>query len=190
VRSLSERISPAYLAQQRELHARPEGYGGKGSKWAVTVEALIRQYGATSVCDYACGEGTLIRELKKRPLGGVRFENYDPAVPEFSAPPSFADLVCATDMLEHVEPHKLDAVLDHIHMLTRKAAFLVVALVPANKILSDGRNAHLILESSGWWWDRLERAGFKLSTSEGLPFHPKYRPGVQSKRLIVIGEPV
>lgn len=189
MRSLLERISPRYLAMQRELHQRPEGYGGKGHKWIATVVGLLQEVEATSVLDYGCGQGTLARDLRLLRLPAVRIEEYDPAVTGKDQAPGFADVVTVTDVLEHVEPERLEAVLAHLHMLARKAVFFVVALEPANKTLSDGRNAHLILESCDWWIARVEAAGFRLRSAHHLPFHRKYRPDAQAKRWMAIGEP-
>lgn len=179
-------ISLRYLDEQRALHARPEGYGGKGSKWATTVLALAQEIGATSILDYGCGRGELGKALR---AAGRPIAEYDPAVSGADLLPAFADLVVTTDVLEHVEPECLVAVLAHLHRLTRKAVFFVVALTPANKTLSDGRNAHLILESRDWWHATLEHAGFRLRSAAHLPFHRKYRPEGQAKRLIAIGVP-
>lgn len=154
-------ISPKYCDLQRELHARPNGYGGKGHKWAPAVRDLVAQYDAGSVLDYGCGEGSL-----KRALADVddfaRVVEWDPAVTGKEMWPSFADLVVVTDVLEHIEPDKLQMVLAHIKVLARKAIFVVIATRPSNKIMADGRNAHLILEDAGWWAARMVEAGFTV----------------------------
>jgi len=147
----TELFTPAYLETQRLLHAEPRGYGGKGDKWAPAVRVLVDRYGATSVLDYGCGQGSLLTALRLEPMPGVRLAEYDPAIAAKAARPSFADLVVCTDVLEHVEPDCLPAVLRHLGELARKAIFLVVATRPSNKTLTDGRNAHLILENDTWW---------------------------------------
>lgn len=189
--TIARLISPAYLAQQRELHARPNGYGAKGGKWAETVLALAVHTASMSVLDYGCGQGGLVRRLKptadaqRIPL---RLAEYDPAVAGKDHPPLFADLVVVTDVLEHIEPDRLDAVLAHLQQLARKAVFFVVALDPANKVLADGRNAHLILESREWWAARVTAAGFRLSDLPvALP--PHYSAEKRAKRWIAVGEP-
>jgi hypothetical protein len=155
-------ISPAYLDMQRQLHAAPRGYGQRGHKWADVVCALIAEYRATSVLDYGCGQGALGRALRERALPGVRIAEYDPAIAGKDALPTFADLVVATDVLEHIEPDRLDAVLGHLRMLTRKALWLVVSTCETAKILADGRNAHLIVQPGIWWRTRLEACGFTV----------------------------
>ncbi len=60
------------------------------------------------------------------------------------------------DVLEHIEPQSLDAVLSEISSISEKLAFLTVHTGPAKKVLTDGRNAHLIQESTSWWLGRFE----------------------------------
>jgi hypothetical protein len=159
-------ISGKYQAMQRILHGHPRGYGGRGDKWAHVVVALLAQYAATSILDYGCGQGSLKRAVmnhpKREPPAGVRFDEYDPAIIGKDTLPSFADLVVCTDVLEHIEPDRLDAVLAHLKFLARKAVFAVISLKDSNKVLADGRNAHLIIRPSTWWKDRLEGAGFTI----------------------------
>lgn len=189
--SRSQLISPAYVGEQKTLHALPQGYGGKGRKWAPTVRYLVEHYRASSVLDYGCGQGSLVAALMNDQgesglLSSVRFAEYDPAIPGKDQPPTFADLVVCTDVLEHVEPERLDAVLTHLRQLARKAVFLVVALDTANKTLSDGRNAHLIQQPAEWWRAKVEAAGFVVDDILGtLPMPVAYnQPEKREKRWI------
>lgn len=146
----ADRITPAYRAMQIAMHADPRGYGGKGQRWAKTVQYLAtQQFGPSlSVLDYGCGQGSLGRALA---ASGIAVRDYDPAIPGKDGPPQFADIVVCTDVLEHVEPAFLHQVLAHLRQLARRAVFVSVALHPAQKMLPDGRNAHLIIHSADWW---------------------------------------
>lgn len=155
-------ISPQYLEMQRTLHAAPRGYGGRGEKWAGIVLQVALKYEATSILDYGCGQGSLARVLRSQPLGAIRIDEYDPAIPGKDSRPGFADLVNVTDVLEHIEPDRLDLVLQHIRALARKVVFVVISLKETNKVLSDGRNAHLIIRPARWWKKTLIVAGFSI----------------------------
>lgn len=155
-------ISPEYVRMQQQLHASPRGYGQRGYKWAPVVGDLVRMLGASSVLDYGCGAGSLIPALAGLSMPFVRFAEYDPAIPGKDSAPSFADLVVVTDVLEHVEPDRLTTVLQHLHMLARKAVFVVVSLCETAKVLSDGRNAHLIIQPAEWWVAQFQAAGFTV----------------------------
>jgi 2-polyprenyl-3-methyl-5-hydroxy-6-metoxy-1,4-benzoquinol methylase len=134
-------ISQEYREMNATLHAQKPTYGASGHRWAKEVQT----YGTTDVLDYGCGKGTLAAALP------FKIREYDPAVPAKAEPPEPADLVVCTDVLEHIEPDHLDAVLDDLRRVTRKDALLVVATRPAKKTLPDGRNAHLIIEDIAWW---------------------------------------
>jgi hypothetical protein len=186
-------ISSEYLALQRDVHGRPEGYGGKGKRWAETVVALVRHFGASSVLDYGSGRGSLTDRLRLDDLlpRAVRVDEYDPAVPGKDRLPYPADLVTTTDVLEHVEPDRLDAVLAHIRLLSRYATLFVVATGPANKVLADGRNAHLIQEPAAWWQARVEASGYAvLAWEDAWPIPSKVSADeARRKHWIAVGVP-
>ncbi|MGB5630948.1 MAG: hypothetical protein WBM57_16390 [Woeseiaceae bacterium] len=100
-----------------------------------------------------------------KPTRECKVQCYDPGVPEYSDPPSPAEMVVCIDVLEHIEPEMLDNVLDHLEELTEKFLFATVHTGPAGKILPDGRNAHLIQKPPTWWlpkfMDRFELQGYK-----------------------------
>lgn len=159
---MSALISAEYLDLQRQLHATPKGYGGKGAKWADVVRDIAVGCEAAAVLDYGCGQGSLARALRP----DLRVAEYDPAIVGKDAPPAPADLVVSTDVLEHIEPDHIDGVLDHIGQLTLKRAFLVISLVPAQKVLGDGRNAHILLKPVEWW---MREVGRRLAFERFIP---------------------
>lgn len=164
----NELISPKYVVMQRLLHGQPRGYGGRGDKWVDVVVALIVEHGATSVLDYGAGQGSLKRAVMAVDRPGLRFDEYDPAIPGKDGMPTFADLVVSSDVLEHIEPDRLDAVLGHLRALARKAVFVVVSLKDSNKVLADGRNAHLIIRPAKWWLKRFVQAGFTIRRAPSI----------------------
>src|SRR5215472_11827136 len=107
-------ISPEYLELQRELHSRGS-YGLSSGRWAKPVSVLAAEIGATAVLDYGCGQGY----LKQKLADFVPFPiyEYDPAIEGKDEPPSRADLVFCGDVLEHIEPICLEAVLDDLMRL-------------------------------------------------------------------------
>ncbi len=163
-----ELISEAYVEEQRRLHAEPRGYGRRGSKWSVQVAEQLRRFSYQSMLDYGCGEGSLVRVLRNnfKWIQPVEFREYDPAIPGKEQPPEApADMVVCTDVLEHIESEKIHHVLRHLSELTRHALFVVIALVPTEKRLSDGRQAHILLRSPDWWKYQFQDHGFVISSS-------------------------
>ena len=148
-----QRISDAYRIEQQLLHENPR-YGVASIGYAPLVAALLKLGRCRTLSDYGAGKCNLKRALRLREGGPVAYHPYDPAFPEYgSAEPG--DLVTCIDVLEHIEPELLDAVLDELAGMTRKLALLTIHTGPAKKVLSDGRNAHLIQQPPSWWLNRL-----------------------------------
>lgn len=159
-------ISAEYREAQRQLHENPD-YGVASVSFAPIVGSVINQVGVTHILDYGCGKARLMQELPKHLDRGVKVQCYDPAVERFSAEPTPAEMVCCIDVLEHIEPHLLDNVLDHLADLTQQFAFLSVHTGPARKTLPDGRNAHLIQEDERWWLPKLMQRWELLTFNKG-----------------------
>lgn len=152
-------ISPEYVREQEILHTAPDGYGDRAFNYSYLVAGIATVKRCASILDYGCGKGSLGRELTN---AGLNIKSYDPGIPAYAAMPKPADLVACLDVLEHIEPECLFDVLAHIRELTRKVLFTAIATRPAGKTLSDGRNAHLIIENDAWWYKQLENHGFEV----------------------------
>lgn len=153
--SFNERISPEYLALQKQLHETNRSYGTTSGKLAEDISALAEKHRVESILDYGCGKGQL-----KAALGDIVRE-YDPGIPGKDEEPEVGDMVVCTDVLEHIEPDRLGSVLEHIRQKCRRVAYFTIAMRPAGKTLADGRNAHLIIEGADWWRERLA-VGFDI----------------------------
>lgn len=146
-------ITEAYRAEQAALHAKGN-YGTTGMKYGALMGALLRSTGAKSLLDYGCGSQRSLLKTLELPADTV-YEGYDPAVPAYADAPLPAELVCCIDVLEHIEPALLDNVLDNLAELCDPFGFFAIHSGPAEKVLSDGRNAHLTQQGPDWWMPRL-----------------------------------
>jgi len=158
-----ETISQHYLAEQVKLHENPN-YGVASIGFAPLVAEIIKHMSPHSVTDYGAGKCHLKKSLDSRGIQGYKYQPFDPAFPEYGAALE-ADLVCCIDVLEHIEPHLLDNVLSDLARVTRKIGFFTVHTGPAEKQLSDGRNAHLIQKPEAWWLQKLN-AFFEVGHTE------------------------
>lgn len=154
--------TPGYRDILNRMHSRQD-WGDDGAKHFDAVKALHEEIKPATTLDYGAGSMKLAEAFK--PLG-IRVQCYDPGVPGKEAPPKPCDMVICTDVLEHVEPDKLDAVLDHMRRITGMAAYLVIATRPANHKLPNGANAHLIVKPADWWLRKLAIAGWNIVKSE------------------------
>jgi hypothetical protein len=159
--SADDVVSPEYREILAKVHAKTS-WGADGAKHAAAVDQIAEEMAAVTVLDYGCGAGKLAEALKDR----RRVSGYDPGIPDKAKMPKPCDLVVCTDVLEHVEPEKLAAVLEHLYRLAARKLYAVIALRPANAILPDGRNAHLIVEDAEWWLRKLGGVGWQIERSE------------------------
>lgn len=168
-------ISEEYLDLQLKLHANPN-YGVMSIKHSPEVAKFAIKYNCNSILDYGAGKQRLKPGLYENGYKGD-YAAYDPAVIDIrNIPEGKYDLLVCVDVLEHIEPNLLDNVLDEMLDHTGLYGFFTVATGPARKVLSDGRNAHLIQEKFDWWkpkieqrWDIIEDVhqdnhGFKIIT--------------------------
>jgi len=143
-------ITAEYKALNQQMHRAREAYGVQG-KYHIGQVRLIAKIVSDDILDYGCGKRLLEAGL------GFPIHNYDPGLPEFDQRPEPADVVVCLDVLEHIEPDRLDDVLADLARVTRRVGYFTVSTVPATKSLPDGRNAHLIVQPKEWWRSRVER---------------------------------
>lgn len=143
------RITPEYRKEQEALHSKGN-YGTASLQFGGVVSSLVNGLNVMTLLDYGCGAMQNLAQVL-RPDHKIQYCGYDPGVPGLTQDPEPADLVCCIDVLEHIEPELLDNVLDHLRDLSPAWAFMSVHTGPARKVLSDGRNAHLIQKPPEWW---------------------------------------
>ena len=168
------RISPLHAQRYRDYYAAHPAVM-MPSRWCDRVEAIARRVDAHTILDYGSGPSRGISRFLTRTV-----RDYDPGVEGLDIPPKPVDLVCCIHTLEHVEPDCLDAVVDHLQWLARKAVFVVVSCEPStSKVLPDGTPWHTLVRDATWWKHYLK--GFK----EQPPM--KERPGAEYAALLEIG---
>ncbi len=151
---MDEFISPEYREQNRMLHQssidKGQPWGMSGWRYTKDMAEFAAQIGAQSVLDYGCGSGTL-KIGSEREGFKTELREYDPAIPGKDTLPGPADLVCCTDVMEHIEPDRIHAVLQHIMELATKGVYIVIATNDSHHMLPDGRSSHLTVKPSQWW---------------------------------------
>jgi len=147
--------SENYLKELQRLHSRKTF--GLAKNIPQGVQKIISENSLTSVLDFGCGKGMPFTQLNKV----IDVYNYDPVTSPINLPKK-ADLVYSSDVLEHVEVDQLDSVLSNLYNIANKYQYHLIACHPAKKRLSDGRNAHLIIEKPEWWKAIIERKNKEL----------------------------
>ena len=148
-------ISDEYRTVQAAMHRDDTHYGNASVRMAPTVMSVLNEIRPPNLLDYGAGKGRLGQELAKKYPHKIDIRNYDPAIPEWSVPPTPSDFVCCLDVLEHIEPNYLEDVLNDLKRVTLRHGFFSIYTGPAKRILPDGRNAHLIQKPPKWWLPKL-----------------------------------
>lgn len=149
---MQKTISEEYRKQQEELHKNPN-YGTASVQFAPIVSKIINANGITELLDIGAGKCRLFHNLQVD--HAMKLQAYDPAIPELSSEPEPMQMTACIDVLEHIEPELLDNMLDFIRDKTLEVGFFTIHTGPALKVLSDGRNAHLIQEPASWWLPKI-----------------------------------
>jgi len=177
-------ISDEYRRMQEELHRNPQ-YGVASLEYAPLVAEVVNGNRLSEVLDYGAGKGRLAEALKKLVSWPVTVHHYDPAMPQWSRPPAPCVCVACIDVLEHIEPELLPNVLDDLKRVVAGVGVFTIATGPAAKILSDGRNAHLIQQKASWWLpqllSRFELMGFGRMPGGFWVVVEKLQPDVQAR---------
>ncbi len=119
--------------------------------WHTRVSRLVWLEHAESILDYGCGPG---RGLSR--FFDVSVVDYDPAVSGIDIPPAGKfDIVVANHVLENVEKESIEAVLEHLHKLTRKVLFFSVSCNPSKKQFADGTPVPRFARDAEWWMAKL-----------------------------------
>ena len=178
-------LSTEYKETLVKMHETTR-WGTDGKNWVSLLQPIINKYDIKTVLDFGCGSGTFKAEMTKRQFKGFITE-YDPGIPhKDKVPEGIFDMVVCTDVLEHIEKPYLQSVLKQIKDYDAKVVFFVIATRPANAVLADGRNAHLIVEKPKWWCDELDDyfGAYEVEYIEG----DVWPPVDHAKRMVVCFE--
>ncbi len=107
---------------QQKLHENAD-YGMASVHYASIVADVAKAVRATELLDYGAGKGRLGQELRSRLDLQLLIYHYDPAIPQWSAPPAPRRFVACIDVLEHIEPDLLQNVLDDLKRVVLGWAF-------------------------------------------------------------------
>lgn len=154
---MRQTFTKKYIELNKQLHNSPKGFGGGGHKQLPSLLPILDDpdYKINTILDYGAGQGTMKTALEKLNRG-YQITNYDPARPEYDQKPQGNfDLVICTDVLEHIEPQYIDAVIEDLKDYSKCFLYLVIVCTPANKVLPDGRNAHILQRPPEWWNHKL-----------------------------------
>ena len=116
-----------------------------------------------SIVDLGCGTGRAGAALAREGFNVFLLDHVNAVDPVINLPLILANLwelekiasfhwFYCCDVMEHIPPEKVDAVLDNIAGMTTKGGFFQIALFPDEWY---GETLHLTVESREWWTQKL-----------------------------------
>lgn len=142
-------FSKKHITGQKKVHEQCPAYGSASLVFAPMVSELINANHIKTLLDYGSGLGQVPSNLELNEKLDVQL--YDPAIEQFSEAPKPAEMVICLDVLDVVEPKSVEAVLDHLQMLTRKMAFFSINTRAPEGSTDDER----VYQTLEWWLPKL-----------------------------------
>ena len=132
-----------------------------GNAFEKNVPNLVHKYMAlsqsNSLLDYGAGCGAFKKQMDiEYPNAKFNIHEYEPGIVGKDEDPPVCDATVCFDVLEHIEPNKIDNVLQHMCDKTNKWAYVVICCVPAMKTFPDGQNLHLLIREPKWWLEEFK----------------------------------
>jgi hypothetical protein len=161
---VTELITDDYQKQLQTMHA-----GRTGKKWGTTgsrnggyeIVRFLRHRNIETLLDYGAGQGTLSDYIHSE-LPDIKITQYDPGIPEKQhLPRGNWDAIVSTDVLEHVEPEKIDDTIKWMAAHANKAQYHHIACCECGLFLPDGRNAHISVFPPKRWKSLFMRPGWE-----------------------------
>jgi 2-polyprenyl-3-methyl-5-hydroxy-6-metoxy-1,4-benzoquinol methylase len=141
-------------------------WGIVGQRYHKLAYQLCQKHQVSTMLDYGSGQGSLTQAMLN---SSIQVTEYDPGRPEHADSPAPHAVVFCCDVLEHVEPECIDAVLKDLQRVCLQEGFFTVATTPAGRYLNDGRNAHLIVKPIEWWHEKISQY-FDITHQRGTEF--------------------
>jgi len=146
----------------------------KKTKWGGAVEHKQKfikkhadEYSCKSILDYGSGYGMMKQLMQEDYPNEYEIHEYEPGIVGKDLDPIACDMTISFDVLEHIEPNKIDNVLQHIYDKTNKIAYHNICCIPAQGSFPDGRNFHLLVKKPSWWIKKFEDKWDIISSSSG-----------------------
>lgn len=180
--------SQSYQKTLKELH-QSKAFGNKSGIPKEVIDC-IEKYQVTSFLDFGCGKGYFLEALKAK-YPSIEIHGFDPGNNNFQTLPDKVDMIYSSDVLEHIEPDKLEETIKDLKLRCSKVMYHLIACHPAKRIMNDGRNAHLIIHLPEWW-----RKLFTLTCNLNIILekitqrqaNPKKGPAINVVKYIIVVE--
>lgn len=158
-----------------ELYSR----GGKekesyiGGEHGAGTDDKITEF--STVLDIGCGMTQMIKRMADKGLGAFGCDISSVVVEKQSKLGNIVfwgdvtqglefednqfDVVCAFDVMEHIQPEAIEFVIKEIARIARHRILLTIAYTPARAKGTKGEQLHLTIQPQEWWIKQWEQVG-------------------------------
>ncbi len=185
-------ITTEYQKQMVEQHTAPWGRTAVryGAGYDVLTMLDRKAYMINTVLDFGCGEGVLGEYIQDARRGRVVWTDYDPGMKGIDRMPQGPfDLVVTCDVLEHVEPHLLDATIRECFELSDRLVYHNIPCYPTGTNFISGpyrgQNIHLTVEDTEFWKKRIQHPEFNIMS---VVTNERLSKGAFRKRVTITSE--
>jgi len=150
-------ISKEYKEKIIHLHENSRWGYAFGKKIPSMIYKYMALSQANSLLDYGSGYGEFKKQMDNQyPNAKFNIHEYEPGIIRKDEDPPTCDATICFDVLEHVEPNKIDNVLQHMYDKTNKWAYVIICTIPSNSTFPDGQNLHLLVREANWWLEKFK----------------------------------
>jgi hypothetical protein len=152
-------VSNEYRELLEQKHIKDKGFwGGHIDSKIKFIYNYALEYNCNSILDYGAGSSHFINDINRLyPNHSFTINEYEPGRKELAKDPPTSDMTVCLDVLEHIEPEKIDNVLKHIYNKTNKIMYFTICTVLSYSTFPNGQNLHLIIENKDWWMKKLSK---------------------------------
>ncbi len=120
-----------------------------------------------TVLDFGAGKGSLGRYIRERLDRKIAWTDYDPGMPSIDVlPEGTFDMVISSDVLEHVEPDKVEATIQLLADKTKTVLISDISCIYTGFTFGagpfQGLDLHLSVHEPRWWREKFDAIDLQL----------------------------
>ena len=151
-------LSKEYKEKIVAMHNKKKWGGAVAGGKVIEINKYMILSNAKSVLDYGCGYGAFKRGVEQAfPDYKYKIYEYDPGIIGKDIDPPVCDSLICIDVLEHIEPDKIDDVLQHMYDKINNWAYINICCVQSFNAFADGTNLHVLIRPPEWWIRKFDK---------------------------------
>lgn len=162
---MTDRIREIERSKYERIWALPSyRVNSPGRNIAPHAVNVLQPATGSSIMDYGCGEAKAVDFFNLRGLKAsgcdlvpLRADVHEVCLWDIPETVPVYDYAFCADVMEHIPPRLVEAVLNNIRFRTRIAGYFQIATAPDVHGDKIGETLHLTVENRDWWAERLRQ---------------------------------